>query len=139
MFMSVCIFAWMVCASALSFLDGKICAIQEPSFIIIIIIIIIWLRLERGTIQSSAHLSPETEPALLLAILLDPSFSSTGVRNSLSEFCVLCLKWRSAKRRPEICRFSHTAHLGRSAVAFCKQMLGELVSWRKHRAHSLRI
>ena len=35
MFMSVCIFALMVCASALSFLDGKICAIQEPSIIII--------------------------------------------------------------------------------------------------------
>ena len=30
----------MVCASALSFLDGKICAIQEPSIVIIIIIII---------------------------------------------------------------------------------------------------
>ena len=30
MFMSVYICAWMVCASALSFLDGKICAIQEP-------------------------------------------------------------------------------------------------------------
>ena len=35
MFMSVCIFAWMVCASALSFLDGKICAVREPSIIII--------------------------------------------------------------------------------------------------------
>ena len=34
MFMSVCIFAWRVCASTLSFLDGKICAIQEPSIII---------------------------------------------------------------------------------------------------------
>ena len=29
------IFAWMVCASALSFLDGKICAVREPSIIII--------------------------------------------------------------------------------------------------------
>ena len=36
MFKSVCIFACMVCASALSFLDGKICAIQELSIIIII-------------------------------------------------------------------------------------------------------
>ena len=34
----LCIFAWMVCASALTFLDRKICAIQEPSIIIIIII-----------------------------------------------------------------------------------------------------
>ena len=34
MFKSVCIFARMVCASALNFLDGKICAIQEPSIII---------------------------------------------------------------------------------------------------------
>ena len=38
MFISVCIFASMVCARALSFLDEKICAIQEPSIIIIIII-----------------------------------------------------------------------------------------------------
>ena len=30
------IFSWMVCASALSFLDGKNCAMQEPSNIIII-------------------------------------------------------------------------------------------------------
>ena len=30
----------MVCARALSFLDGKICAIQEPSIISIIIIVI---------------------------------------------------------------------------------------------------
>ena len=30
-----------MCASALSFLDGKICAIQEPSIIIIIVIIIV--------------------------------------------------------------------------------------------------
>ena len=44
MFMSVCIFAWMVCASALSFLDGKICAIQEPSIIIIIIMILLQRR-----------------------------------------------------------------------------------------------
>ena len=41
MFVSVCIFASMVCARALSFLDEKIYAIQEPSIIIIIIIIII--------------------------------------------------------------------------------------------------
>ena len=34
MFKSVCIFARMVCASSLNFLDGKICAIQEPSIII---------------------------------------------------------------------------------------------------------
>ena len=30
----------MMCAGTLSFLDGKICAIQEPFIIIIIIIII---------------------------------------------------------------------------------------------------
>ena len=35
MFMSLCIFARMVCASTLSFLDRKICALQEPSIIII--------------------------------------------------------------------------------------------------------
>ena len=33
MFMSVCIFAWIVCAMALSFLDWKICAVWEPSII----------------------------------------------------------------------------------------------------------
>ena len=37
----------MVCASAMSFLDGKICALQEPSVTIIIIIINShWLRCE---------------------------------------------------------------------------------------------
>ena len=35
MFKSVCIFACMVCASALSSLDGKICAVQKPSIVII--------------------------------------------------------------------------------------------------------
>ena len=41
MFMSVCIFASMVCAGALGFLAVKICAIQDPSIIIIIIVVII--------------------------------------------------------------------------------------------------
>ena len=36
--MSVCIFAWMVCVSALSFLHGEICTTQEPSIIIMVII-----------------------------------------------------------------------------------------------------
>ena len=31
----------MVCASALSFFDGKVCAVQEPSIIMISIIMII--------------------------------------------------------------------------------------------------
>ena len=37
--MSMCIFARMVCASALSFLDGKICAVQQPFIITVIIIL----------------------------------------------------------------------------------------------------
>ena len=53
-------------------------------------------------------------------------FSFTGVRNSLSEFCVQhCFKF-SANRWLEISWFSHTARVfWRSAVAFGKQVLGE--------------
>ena len=52
----------MVCASALSFLDGKICAIQELSIIIVIIIIIIIMlvRLRSPRVRLKALTNTDT-------------------------------------------------------------------------------
>ena len=55
MFMSVCRFARIMCASALSFLYGKICAIQEPSVIIIIIIIVYTQNFDSKETRSYCH------------------------------------------------------------------------------------
>ena len=71
---------------------------QAPSFCLCQL----WLRHGRETTQAPAHLSTETAPFLLFAVNLDPSFSSTGDRDSFSEFCVQhCFKW-SANRWLEI-------------------------------------
>ena len=81
---------------------------------------------ERGNTQYSTHLSTETGPSPLLAIFLDPSFSFAGVRNSLSEFCVLHHFKFSANRWPEISWFSNTTRVSwQGGVALAKQMLGE--------------
>ena len=76
--------------------------------------------------MSSAHLSIGTAPSLLFAILLNPSFSSTDVRNSLSEFCAQHSFKFSANRWLEISWFSYMVRVSRrSTVAFGKQMLRE--------------
>ena len=48
----------MVCASASSFLDEKVCAIQEPSIIIIIIIILWELSGKRAYTRLVTHGTP---------------------------------------------------------------------------------